>query len=123
MIRRFYNHASWYYDRDGNPMDEDDFERELKKVVLDRDMSYTRVALSEGHGYRVSTVWVGFDYSCGEGDRQIFETIVRQDGEAIHQERYPTEEAAKAGHSRLVAKLSVIAGGMLTEQPEHQVEE
>lgn len=65
----------------------------------------TRVALDEIEGNRVSTVFLGLDYSWGDGDIQVFETMIfgKNGGEVF--ERYATWDAAEEGHKKAVEKI------------------
>ncbi len=102
-----------YYDRQGNRIGLWRF------VALCEDGSYRRVALTSlTDDIEVSTVWLGLDHRwfVEDGPPLIFETMVftrldepdpatglTHDGGEIW--RWPTEEAALAGHDRIVAEL------------------
>jgi hypothetical protein len=51
----------------------------------------------------VSTVWIGLDMSFDVGSPLIFETMIFGGKYDQHQERYPNEEAALAGHDQALA--------------------
>jgi hypothetical protein len=111
------------YDRQGRPIDMMKFDRLLA------DGEYRVVAQHWVRGWKVSTVWLGLDHRFGSpGAPLIFETMIfapedatigREDwegGDAFstlddprdldqHQERYPTETAARAGHDRALAAM------------------
>jgi hypothetical protein len=55
---------------------------------------------------QISTVFLGLDHQWGDGPPLIFETMVFGGRFDQSQERYPTEEAALAGHARWVAQAS-----------------
>lgn len=55
----------------------------------------------------VSTVFLGLDHSFGEGARYLFETMVfDEDGKSIDCTRYPTWDAAEAGHAHMTAYIA-----------------
>ena len=67
------------------------------------DVRYRVVELTTfPDGSLVSTVWLGLDHGFGEGAPVIFETMDIP-GQSI-QQRYTTEEEARAGHVRAVAQ-------------------
>ena len=103
-----------YYGRDGGPIWD---MREWGQLHSDPD--YKRVASDTVGSYWVSTVWLGFDHDWswrGDGANPrpiIFETMVfyeDDDGE-MHpeleymQERYVTEDEARAGHEEIVTTV------------------
>jgi hypothetical protein len=113
-----------HYDRKGRPIDMATWAR----LVEDRD--YSVVAQHWVRGWMVSTVWLGLNHNYTmQGPPVIFETMIfapkdvtvgRQDedweaGEDAftttardlnqYQERYPTEDAAQAGHDRALAAM------------------
>lgn len=87
-----------YYDRKGNPIS-------FEQFIILWQMKERRVALTEGPGWRVSTVWLGLNHSFGGGPPLIFETMSFEEGEEQEQERYATEAEALAGHEAVVAKV------------------
>lgn len=93
-----------YYDRQGNPMTIDE------AMDKHRDWEYKRVRLAVlPDGKWVSTLWLGLDYSFGEGPPLIFETRVYlspNDLDDIDCQRYATEADAIRGHEEMVAKWS-----------------
>lgn len=99
-----------FYNRQGEPLTVEEWG--LLHEVGD-EMDYRRVA--EDHiivgdePLWVSTVWVGLDMGVGfldGGPPLIFETMVFGHGDRDGlQWRWPTEEAALAGHDRVVAEL------------------
>jgi hypothetical protein len=54
---------------------------------------------------QVSTVWLGLDHQFGEGPPLIFETMVFGGPHDQYTERYSTEDEARRGHKRIVARL------------------
>lgn len=98
---------AFFYDRQGQPMfDMDLIERRL------RDRVYKRVAETQLADVWVSTVWLGTDYSYGDGPPVIFETMTFKEGTTTEVEglsggfdRYCTEAEALAGHARIVAHV------------------
>jgi hypothetical protein len=82
-----------HYDRDGREISQAEWS-ELFALGL----SYRRIAYDEATG--VSTVWLGIDYSFGDGPPLIFETL-GHDGDV---QRWPNEVAALAGHDQAVAQ-------------------
>ena len=92
---------SGYYDRQGQPVTQDEWWRAFE------DPEYQRVALYEEGGYVVSTVWLGLDHSFGEDSPPlIFETLVLRgyDGEELMY-RCSTEDEAYEQHARVVSML------------------
>ena len=98
------------------------------------DRQYSVVAQHWVRGWMVSTVWLGLDHGYGMTPVPlIFETMIfapkdatvgREDWETggdasgtapvdldQYQERYPTEEAAQAGHDRALAAMVEQLGG------------
>ena len=98
------------------------------------DRQYSVVAQHWVRGWMVSTVWLGLDHGFGMTPVPlIFETMIfapkdatvgREDWETggdasgtapvdldQYQERYPTEEAAQAGHDRALAAMVEQLGG------------
>jgi hypothetical protein len=110
-----------YFDRQGRPMGMLDWAR----MMEDRD--YSVVAQHWVRGWMVSTVWLGLNHNFTfKGAPVIFETMIFapkdvtvgredwEDGPDVagtmadldqYQERYPTEEAAQAGHDRALAAM------------------
>jgi hypothetical protein len=54
---------------------------------------------------RVSTVFLGLDYSFGAGPPLLFETMAFVGHESVAQERYSTWSQAEEGHARMVAEV------------------
>lgn len=91
---------SEWYDPDGNPISD----REVGPLMRDPERKF--VAKTHVHEVEVSTVWLGLDHSFGDGPPLIFETMVFGGPHDQYCERWPTKEAAQAGHDRIVAWLS-----------------
>jgi hypothetical protein len=68
--------------------------------IDDRVVDFTLAA----DGGELSTVWLGLDHSFGAGPPLIFETMVFGGPNDEEQERYSTEEEAKAGHAAMVER-------------------
>jgi hypothetical protein len=101
-----------YYDREGN-------ELSLEQWAVYHEVQNKRVAETDVEDFWVSTVWLGLDHSYGDGPPLIFETMVfPKDGPMLERycERYPSEDAARAGHDRAVAwtrdHLEALQSGM-----------
>jgi hypothetical protein len=117
-----------HFDRKGTPIDW----RKAGELLEDRSYAVVKQT-SLDNGYWVSTVWLGLDHGFGDdGPPLIFETMVferyrgakkkidfsdmpnwngpkkpwvmRADMSDLDCERYPTEEAALAGHRQMVEK-------------------
>lgn len=56
---------------------------------------------------KVSTVFLGLDHRFGEGEPELFETMIFDDGGEFDEEmwRYATWEEAVAGHKKAVEKV------------------
>jgi hypothetical protein len=98
-----------YYDRKGQPMEMLAWARAME------DTAGRIVAQHWVRGWMVSTVWMGLNHRFfGAGPPLIFETMIfppgdEADGEGIfsdqYTDRYPTEDAAQAGHDRALTWL------------------
>ena len=91
-----------YYDRQGNPL------TLMQWAKLVENFDYKVVAQTEVGFDRVSTIWLGLNHNWWGGPPLIFETMIFwfcPDQHDDEQEcwRYPTEEAALAGHDQAVA--------------------
>ncbi len=87
-----------FFDFDGNPIDHDEWIR-LFFTTHDRHVAHDSVG-----EYGVSTVWMGIDYSFGQGEAPlIYETMIF--GGDLHgwQERTPNRNAALACHDQALA--------------------
>lgn len=105
-----------YYDQQGNPISW------ARYVYLEMKAQRTRtkhVGDDVTDGVRVSTVWLGEDWSFGRAAQpQIFETALffdDKDGEATTEifARYADEETARAGHQAAVA---LVRAGLLPDR-------
>jgi hypothetical protein len=97
--------AMTFYGRDGSPMT---FARWI--AIQEKDPESKIVVHSwfahESAVVLVSTVWLGMDHNFHDsGAPLIFETMIFGLSEDVdeYQERYPTEDAARAGHDRALA--------------------
>lgn len=82
-----------YYDRDLQPMD--DYSSSKTK------WGGRRVLQTNAGGYRVSTVWITLDHSCGDGGPIVFETLIwdgEGDGDELFSTRHGSEEEAARWH-------------------------
>lgn len=98
-----------HYDREGHPIDLDQW------ADLFGNDDYRRVAEDRIAGMWVSTVWLGIDHNFRPDDPPlIFETMVfdhSEHGERLVEldcGRYPSEAAAVAGHTEVVADLRAM---------------
>lgn len=89
---------SYFYDRAGRPIS-----IAVADVLL-HSPTYKSVAWTRVGEQEVSTVWLCVDASLGlEEVPVLFETLVFPECELM--ERYATEDAALAGHDRMVAHV------------------
>lgn len=110
----------FYYDRQGKPISIEEWGARFG------DLEYKIVVQHWVRGWKVSTVWLGLDHGFGFGPVPlIFETMVfppgdEAGGHSISSDeycvRYPTEEAAQAGHDQaltwIVEKIGDPAAAM-----------
>lgn len=92
-----------YYDRKGRPLTLFQWAR----LREDNPDGYIFIGRTEVGPFVVSTVWLGLDHNFSEtGPPLIFETMIfgRGGSDIEYCERYPTEEAALAGHDQAVAE-------------------
>lgn len=66
-----------------------------------------RVASTEAHGVRVSTIFLGLDRSFGEGKPLLFETMIFGGPHGEYQDRCTTWEEAEAMHAKACALAGV----------------
>lgn len=94
-----------FWDRDGQPMSSDEWDARMY------DLAYKHVAVTAiNDRVHVSTVWMGIDHNFGdEGPPLIFETMVFGGGSDNLTRRYPTLEAAEAGHEQVVEQAREMA--------------
>jgi hypothetical protein len=82
-----------YFDRDGKEISQTEW------LKLIDDSEYSRVALDNLNGVKVSTVWLGWDHGWGYEEKPlIFETMVFEGELDQYMERFATEQEAKDGH-------------------------
>lgn len=96
-----------YYDREGQPISFEDWGNSMEEMENRR-----RVAKDElPNGYRVSTVWLGLCHSfeAEHSEHMIFETMVFPPGSYLDLAclRYSSEDAALAGHRRMIEEWKV----------------
>ena len=95
-----------YFRRGGTPYDDVlGWAREFE--TADRQVACTYIgnwaSWNTQQRHCVSTVWLGLDHSFSGRGRLIFETMVFGGALDQEQERYATEDEARAGHARWVA--------------------
>jgi hypothetical protein len=98
-----YDFLLTWYDRQGNRIGLFEYGRLCQRE------EYRRVAQTFVGSFRVSTIWLGVDHSFGEDAVPlIFETMIfcPTGGHIHYVRRYPTEEAALAGHDQAQAYLT-----------------
>lgn len=94
-----------YYDRDGNAMPHDWYDRKKHGDIAIKWASDRRVARTVIGDVTVSTVWLGLNHDFRTGVPIIFETMTfgyPWDNEC---ERYGSEEAAMRGHLSVLDRL------------------
>ena len=92
--------SSSYYDRGGKPITMEQW------AVGFGDRTLKTVAKDQIGDAKVSTVWLGLDHELGfDGPPLIFETMIFGGEHDKFQERYSTEEQARARHLEIVAAL------------------
>lgn len=98
------------YDRDVKPIDFNRF-MELMRIDDYNCVGLTKLTTPDGEEIRISTVWVGMDFSGLKGAPPlIYESMVfggKGDGRA---DRYTTTNQAQAGHSKLVEWVRQMDG-------------
>ncbi len=95
------------YDPDGNVITYEEY------ATYSREEE--RIGLDEMDGYRISTVYLGYDHSWNSSRIEIFETMIFWDGGGTshdngldplrlddYQERYPDKASARVGHKRAI---------------------
>lgn len=94
-----------YYDRDGQPMPDDWYDRKKhgdKAVEWGTDRRVARTVIGD---ITVSTVWLGLDHDFRTGVPIIFETMTFGDPWTNEMDRYSTEEQAMRGHLAVLDRL------------------
>jgi hypothetical protein len=67
---------------------------------------------------KISTVFLFMDHNHGDGPPVLFETMVFGSNLDEEQERYCTEDEARAGHARMVQRvLELFPGGTIAFFP------
>ena len=91
---------SRFYDRKGQPMEMMEWARALE--TADKIVGNDTI-----DGQHVSTVWLGLNHNLygDDGPPLIFETMISGGPHDQYCDRYSNEEAALAGHDRIVAAL------------------
>lgn len=105
-----------YYERDGTGISIDlDTPEGRAKMSEIWSHEYRRVAQDYVGEIHVSTVFLAINHSWGDGPPILFETMVfgYGEGDEEYQWRYPTEEAALAGHQAI---LEAVKEGKLTHE-------
>ncbi|MGH9155435.1 MAG: hypothetical protein ACRD1K_06300 [Acidimicrobiales bacterium] len=92
-----------WFDRDGRPIGV------AEMAALARDHDYRVVARDFVGPVEVATVWLGFDHSLRESTPIIFATFVFGGSLDEYQRRYATEDAARAGHDKVLATVRSLA--------------
>lgn len=91
-----------YYDKQGNPLTDDEYFALLKR----EGWEYKRVAKTKIGDITISTVWLGLDHRYGDGDPVIFETMQFGGDADQDADRYCTLEEAEAGHAIWVRSIT-----------------
>ena len=104
---------SMYYNRQGWPISLFEW-AQLREVPDYFRIAEDYIGRDDGGMDRVSTVWLGLNHNFWGGVPIIFETMIfwfwpNQHTEDQDQWRYPTEEAALAGHDQAVALVKELA--------------
>jgi len=94
-------HTPMHFDRAGKPLPMSLWAM-LLEDGLDKRVAETFIDTDDGE-VRVSTIWLGLDMGFHGGPPLIYETMIFGGRFDHHQERWPTEEAALAGHDQAVA--------------------
>lgn len=95
-----------YYDRDGNPMPDDWWDRDKHAAkYLGSFATSRRVARTVIGSFDVSTVWLGLDHAWSGGTPIIFETMIFGAPWNHEMRRYCTEEEALRGHLDAIDRL------------------
>lgn len=94
-----------YYDRDGNPMPDDWYDRKKHGNRAIKWGTERRVARTVVGDIVVSTVWLGLDHGFVAGRPIIFETMTFGDQWNKEMARYGTEEEAMRGHLDVLDRL------------------
>lgn len=113
-----------HYSREGEPISL----RTWSRLWSFSFEEYRCIAHTVVGSYLISTVWLGMDFSFGEREPLIFETMVFKhdapamsppgvqqpeitDSTDLDMQQYATEEEAVAGHEMIVEKVRLIVEG------------
>jgi hypothetical protein len=96
-----FNGEPIYYDRNGEPMG---FRAFAEAWEGERHVGNDEVRGATATA-QVSTVWLGINHNLFGGPPLIFETMVFGGPLDQEQERYATEEQARAGHAEMLARV------------------
>lgn len=98
-----------YFDREGVPISQDQFESKLREVGFSR-VAFTRIvnARQPEQKFFVSTVWTGIDAGYGKGAPLIFETLVfpGEQMKRVFCQLDATESDSIATHNKVVEHYS-----------------
>lgn len=94
----------------GEPVEETDLMVWAKWVSSAEGKRACHVANDLIVDVRVSTVFLGLDYSSGVGPKQLYETMVFGGWHDQYQERYATRSDAEAGHREIVKMVKNTLG-------------
>lgn len=118
------------YDLDGNPITWERWAELLHQKLAGGPhwdqkgpLPWWRIGFDKVGPYSVSTVWLGLDHQYGDGPPLIFETMVFTEGPDektrdwldTYTRRYPSKEAALAGHDRIVTEVREQWAGVSEE--------
>ena len=96
-------HEGLWYNRDGKAIGV------AEMVRLCRDHEYRVVARDFVGKTEVCTVWLGFDHSFRGRVPVLFETVVFGGRMDQYHRRYCTEQAARAGHDKVLSTVRLLA--------------
>ena len=90
---------NYILDKTGNPVAEPDIIKWAQWFeTAKRHIAYDRIGQVQ-----ISTIFLCFDHSFGEGEPVLFETLIIDGEHDQYQERYTNKVAALAGHDQAVA--------------------
>ena len=91
-----------FYDRDGEIISIEAW------MLLNNDRDYIEVAQTKVGRHLVSTIWLGIDYSFGDGAPLIYETMIFGCPPSDEMWRWTTLEEAQAGHENVCEQISLL---------------
>jgi hypothetical protein len=95
-----------FLNRDGVPIDIEEF---MEKMADDEYRFVEMTMIEKGaESCRVSTVWLGVDHELGDGEPQLFETMIFGGSHAGFERRYGTEIEALNGHADAIKMIANI---------------